>query len=323
MPAKQQEAPARRQGREGSRWLNVRPGGEEVAEWFKSVPLHDGMEHEHYIGGVTLIQQTEKSDEVIGWADDGAPKIAERRNLVFTPYVKVETRVAYFWRLMSVWDAVGVWQPVDVPGAEDLGLPAGFFRYSTSKPDGKTVNFVGANVQVAVYEKGTVKFETLREGPANAQVMRRVLEGVPLLVAPPAQKVVPVTFKVEVDPNALMKAATGAVGRALGMAGMLIVPGSGVATAEDMLELRDPAPGTGPEGAQLPSQDEPQAELTDEQLRERAAALVGELETADPDAHREFQEWARGRKLTLNEAQGPVLRGAIRKLEKALAAVAA
>lgn len=317
MPTKQQE-PQIRRGREGSRWVNQRPSGEEVAEWFKTVPLHDDMRHEHYIGGVTLIQQHEKADEVIGFQNDGAPVIAERRNLIFTPYVKVETRVAYFWRLVEQREWVGVFQPVEVPGAHELGLPDGFFRYAAAKPDGKTVNFVGANVQVGAYEKGTVKFETQRRGPAGHPILQRVLEGVPIFVAPPAQKVVPVTFKVEVDPNALMKAATGAIGRALGMAGMLIVPGSGVATAEDMLELREPAPGAGPDAAQLPSQDEPPEEATDEQLRERAGALVAELEAKDANAHRDFQAWATGRKLILNEAQGPVLKGAIRKLEKAL-----
>jgi hypothetical protein len=102
------------------------------------------------------------------------------------------------------------------------------------------------------------------------------------------------------------------------MAGMLVVPGSGVATAEDMLELAGPSAGAVAEDAQLP-QPEPE-NLTDEQLRERASALVDILREQDPDALASFQEWARGRNLTLAEAQGAALRGVVRKLETTIEA---
>jgi hypothetical protein len=86
-----------RRGREGSRWINERPTSQEVAEWFRSVPLHDGMDHEKYVGGITLIQGVEKADEIVGYDGDGRPVIVEDvRNVTFTPYMKVETRVAYF-----------------------------------------------------------------------------------------------------------------------------------------------------------------------------------------------------------------------------------
>jgi len=39
------------------------------------------------------------------------------------------------------------------------------------------------------------------------------------------------------DENALMKAETGSVARAIGLMGILALPGSGVATAEDMVEF--------------------------------------------------------------------------------------
>lgn len=307
------DAQRARIGQEGSRWYNERPAGEDVAKWFQTVPLHEGLKHDDYIGGVVLIQSKEKSEEVIGFRDDGGPVIAERQNLVYVPYVKVETRVAYFWALMRQWDAVGVWEPVPVESKEPLGLPEGFFRISVAVPNrpGEVVNFVGCNMQVRAFKKDTVKYEW--GGPYGD----RVVDGEPLLIAPPAQKVVPVAFKYSPDPNAVHKAATGAIGRALGMAGMLIVPGSGVATAEDMMELRDPPAGATSDAAELPDEGVP-GQLDDEQLRARASELVAQLEEQSPEKHAEFQEWARGRKLILAEAQGPVLKGAVKKLEKTL-----
>jgi hypothetical protein len=54
---------------------------------------------------------------------------------------------------------------------------------------------------------------------------------------------------------------------------------------------------------------------SDEQLRDRANALVDELAGVDAKALEQFREWARGRNLTLATAQGSVLRGVVRKLE--------
>jgi hypothetical protein len=291
-----------RRGREGSRWYNARPSGEDVAAWFKTIALHEGMEHEHYIGGVTLIPAKEKSNEVVGFSDDGLPLIREREDLVFVPYVKVETRVAYFWRYMELHaDWEGEIVPVPAAGGEPLGMPPGYFRYTAARPDGKIVNFVACSMRVHVRERN--RFDSN---------LRAVMS------PPPGTKAVPTMTRWDVDANALMKAETGAVGRALGMAGMLVVPGSGVATAEDMLELAGPSAGAVAEDAQLP-QPEPE-NLTDEQLRERASALVDILREQDPDALASFQEWARGRNLTLAEAQGAALRGVVRKLETTIEA---
>jgi hypothetical protein len=287
---------APRQGREGSRWYNVRPTSEEIATWFTSVPLHDGMLHEHYIGGVTLIQTKEKSQEVVGFDKDGLPIIKEREDIVVVPYVKVETRVAYFWQLMELRDWKGEIVPVPTVG-EPIGLPNGYFRYSATKPDQKVVNFVGCSMQVRVTERS-----------------RTTSEGRAVMNPPPGSKVVPTATRWDVDANALMKAETGAIGRALGVAGMLVVPGSGVATAEDMLEALSgvPAGATEPE---LPAPATAEAPRTDEQLREMASALVAELAELSPRKLEEYQAWARGRQLKLDAAQGAVLRGAVRKLE--------
>jgi hypothetical protein len=216
-----------RRGREGSRWYNQRPPADDVSYWFSTaVRLHDGLEHEHYIGGVTLIQATEKSDEVASFDKDGLPIIRERRDLVYIPYVKVETRVAYFWTLLErhpEWR--GEILPVPNASSDELGLPPGFFRYVAADPKnaGKTVSFVGVSMQVMIYERS-----------------RTTGQDRPLITPAPGTKLVAAASKWDVDPHALSKAETGAVGRALGMAGMLVIPGSGVATAEDMQELGQP-----------------------------------------------------------------------------------
>src|SRR5215218_10140963 len=91
-----------RRGREGNRWINERPSAQEVAEWFATVPLHEGMKHEPYVGGVTLIPAKEKSDEIVGYDDDGFAIVRENvQKLTWTPYMKVDTRIRYFWDLMD------------------------------------------------------------------------------------------------------------------------------------------------------------------------------------------------------------------------------
>jgi hypothetical protein len=289
---------AQRRGREGSRWYNERPTPEQVAEWFQTVPLHSGMQHEDYIGGVTLIQAVEKSDEVVGYDKDELPQIRERRDLVYVPYVKVETRVAYFWRLMELRSWIGEITPVVTPGAE-IGLPPGFFKYAAADPKGKTIPFVGCSMVMRAWE------------PMTGVSERRLM-----LSPPPGTKKVATATKWEVDQNALMKAETGAVGRALGMGGILVVPGSGVATAEDMQDAQVPAGASA--APAVPSTAVEEREPTDEELRARITMLAGELEELDPARLEAFQEWSRSRKLTLASAEGAALKGAVRKLEKEL-----
>lgn len=294
---------APRRGREGSRWYNVRPTSEEIAAWFLTIPLHPGMKHEDYIGGVTLIQSKEKSDEVVGYDNEGLPQIKERQDLVFVPYVKVETRVAYFWAYVGLHDDwEGEITTVEPVGAEPIGLPPGFFRYSATKPDGKEVKSVGCTKKVRVWQRSRTT--------SDRRSIMSPSEGT---------KTVPVATRWDVDPNAFMKAETGAVGRALGFAGMLVIPGSGVATAEDMLELSTHNAVPAAEAAQTPVEVAPE-NLSDEKLRERATDLIEEL---DADSLARFHEWAKGRKLRLDSAQGAALRGVIKKLEAMLEAARA
>lgn len=286
--------PVIRKGREGSRWYNERPTADAVADWFYTVSLHSDMQHRDYVSGIVLIPAKEKSDELVSFDKSGLPQLRERTDLVYIPYVKVETRVAYFWRYVEINEGwVASIDPVVSPGTEQLGLPPGYFKYAAADPKGKTVSFVCCSMRVKVVDD----------------------TGKLIMHPPPGTKAIATSTRWDVDQNALMKAETGAVGRALGMAGMLVVPGSGVATAEDMDDAAVPA-GAAAE-PELPAA--PPAELSDEQLRVRAIGLTAQLDAADPAKLAEFQAWARGRGLVLAQAQGPVLKGAVKKLEKMLA----
>src|SRR5204863_2609716 len=115
------------------------------------------------------------------------------------------------------------------------------------------------------------------------------------------------------DDNALMKAETGAVGRALGMAGILVV-GTGVATAEDMQEaaagpsgaaaassagatLPGEAPAPQEAGAAVPAQvEEPKPEegrtFTDDgELRAYARELTTAFQDEHPEQWQVFKSW--------------------------------
>lgn len=314
MAARKAEQDGARVGREGSRWYNRRPSGEEVAEWFRTVPLHEGLDHADYIGGVTLIQQLEKSKETVGFDQNTLPVVREREDVVYVPYMKVETRLAYWHRLCALHadEWLGAIEPVEPAGGALPGLPLGFFRYSAARPTSGQTAFVGSAMRVRLLERDTVTIRTIDRSGKGLGLP--VLDGVPVAVFAPASKIVAVTSRYDADPNAIMKAETGAVGRALGMAGMLIVPGSGVATAEDMLEFQgsgEPQPGERPSPPPV-SVPEP----SEEELRARAVALRDRL---DPERAAEFAAWLGQRNITkVGDTSGAVLRGVVRKLERML-----
>lgn len=293
-------------GRQGGRWYNEKPTPEEVAEWFtKNVKLHDGLEHDRYVGGLTLISQTEYAQEIQN------NKIVKIKNLVYTPYSKVESRVMYFWDLMlknPQWE--GSIEPVD-PIAKDKqrdgDLPKGFYRV-TSSLNGKSFPFVACCMRVKVVERNTQQHNGV-------------------ILPAPATKMIPVITEnygtQEVDPHVLMKAETGAVGRALGMAGMLVIPGAGVATAEDMLEAQAQEPvGSGEVESVIPDMSEAaEKAVADgaEVLIKEAQKLLDDLKEQNPDAHQEFQTWAKERFNTLQSCTEQQLRGVVKKLQKTLA----
>lgn len=294
-----EQEPARpRAGREGNRWVNERPDGAEFADWFASVQIHEKLYHDEFLGGITLIQQVEKSDTVLGFDADGKPQIGERKDLVYVPYARVDTRIAYFWALMREnpqW--LGSIVPVTTRRQAD-DLPPGFFRTTTQSDHGK-IEFACCTYKV--------------------EIIDRVSER-PVGVYPAGTKAVPLYNKYDIDPHAYSRAETGAVGRALGMAGMLVIPGSGVATAEDvqdavapMQNLRGPAaPAALPPDAN-PSMDD------EASLREAVANRLAMLKKLDPKRLEQFQEWLRGRNLGPFEAMdGAALKILVKRLDKEL-----
>lgn len=330
-----------RKGREGSRWWNERPTPDDVATWFKTVPLHDEMEHERYINGIVLIPQKTKTDEIDGENPDGTPKIREGIwNLTFTPYPKVETRVQYFHDLMAKHheDWMGV---IEAVGGGESGLPPGFTVRSVTHGDkGQYVTrYLCCTAKVTVYERGDVQWRQINRIGGGAEMVR---VGKTIIDALPATKQVPLLgYNYKPDAFAIMKAETGAAGRALGMAGMLVIPGAGVATADDMNEANAmegrPAPAEPAaseeekaEAVKLPNQVTVNAadaaaseseEINQEaKLREEANAALLEMKADFPGAFEEFKEWCKSRSI---EALGDihevaVLKGIVKKAQKDL-----
>lgn len=291
--------------REGSRWVGEFPLPEDVAHWFSLVHLHDEMEHAHYLPGLTLITSSEKVKRING---DG--KIVEVERLVHVPYAKVETRVAYFWDLCFRRGWLGKIEPVNVPRVNyqnmvNMHLPPGFFRVPVQGVDGKFTHFVASSMKVTIFERD------LRTGG----------QGRVVLDAPPATKQIAMVDRFNTaDPFAMMKAETGAVGRALGMAGMLALPGSGVATAEDMLEAL--AGARGGNGLQ-----EVEAEVEAPVVEggqapagvELIQTLMTRLQSDAPGRLEVVVEWAKGRNINLASMKPTQHRAVIGQLERQVA----
>src|SRR3954452_4241279 len=85
--------------REGSRWYYAPPSEDDIREWFRQQPLHEGMEHNRYVSGVVIIPATEKI-KVTRFKQNGDTFTVEQERAVFTPYMKVDMRIAYFWDLV-------------------------------------------------------------------------------------------------------------------------------------------------------------------------------------------------------------------------------
>lgn len=303
--------------REGNRWINQKPAGEDVAEWFKgSVILHEGMDASRYVGGVVLIAQKEKVKEARA-ASDGSIRVVDVEQLAFTPYAKVETRIAYFWDYVKLLndassegeEYVGHIAPTRVKklAAEHLTnehLPDGFFRMPVLDNANKLHSFLGCSMRAWITRR------TMRSGA----------DGIVVMESAPGTKIVPLVGSYGPDENAFMKAETGAVGRALGMAGMLVIPGSGVATAEDMVDLAT-SPGTealDAEQAKLPA-DEAAGGAGPPDLRAQVADLRQEIESDFPGLGDELEAWAKERDINLNELKDDQLRPVARQMERKLA----
>ncbi len=321
---------------EGSRWINKRPSGEEVAAWFReNVTIHEGLNPADYVGGVVLIGATEKL-KVVKRAQGGTTQIVEEDRYTWTPYAKVETRVKYFWDLMALHDDwVGVIEPVEVAQLEDPGvynrnLPPGFYRLPMQlKETGQFAHYVGCSMRVVIYRaqglewrsRGTGVLPTDRE-PTERELQvylhlqQDVLRGIPVASYPPATKMIPTLDRYgKEDPYALMKAETGAVGRALGMAGMLVIPGSGIATAEDMNEVVATGVGVGEQAALPPDAPLPK-EADEAEVREKIQADLAAMQTSNPEGYERVAKWAAERKIDLVAPKETQLRGLVLQIKR-------
>lgn len=289
--------------REGSRWINTKPSGEELAQWFQhNVKLHEGLEHADYVQGIVLIPQTEKVRE-----PDAQGNLVDQFRQVFTPYPTAAARLAYFRDWAHANGFLKVIEP-DPGVSRNDALPPGFWRYAVTTQDQggreKLTNFIGYSASVSAF------LPEIRVGGRGREVLapHRAAKIVPVLRWAGARQ------GLVADENAPAKAETGATGRALGLAGMLVIPGVGVATAEDVQEtLREAetAPAAEPQ-AQLPNDDlEPQSG------RERVAALIGQLQEY-PEALEQAKLTAASRKMQFEKLTDQQLRGAVRLLERTL-----
>lgn len=308
---------AKRKGREGSRWYNERPSPDDVAKWFvDNVQIDEDLDAKDYVTGVTLINSTETTKETVGFRDNGTPIVSEIKNVVYTPYPRVDTRIKYFHDLMAAnpeW--YGVIEPVEVELSRNIHLPPGFFPFRVEAGDG-TTTFICCSMKVTVWERDG--YEEKRVVNSRTGEEKLVRTGKKIIDAPPATKMIATKRKYP-DENSLMKAETGAVGRALGMAGMLVVPGAGVATAEDLQELpTQEAQPASPEPA-APSLPKESSDQDDEALQARALELIELLKQESPSDYKAFEGWAKERDLgQLSEVTGPTLKGVVRQLERKL-----
>jgi hypothetical protein len=351
-----QEGPKRLEPlRYGSRWLYAPPSEEDVKTWFDGQRLHPGMAHEPYYGGIVLIGAKEKIQQTFENAN-GTLLQREIERMTFTPYVKVDTRIAYFHDLIAALNAedpfkyIPVIEPVPVKIITDRNspyynehLPEGYFMFPVrNNTERESFNrYIGARWRVAIYEADQYMNAIAGKEP------RPLIQGVGTKQS--------LLVKQYADDNVLMKAETGAIGRALGVAGILVV-GTGIATAEDMQEFQSaPPPGQaagditplpeivapsepqagvrqeGPEaegqvnmpgvndqGAVVPDESTPQER--DEEMRARARTLSDELKSVSPAAHAAYVEWyTKERQFpALDQLSGPALNGAVVALERKL-----
>jgi hypothetical protein len=342
--------------RAGSRWLYAEPTSDQVKEWFEHQPLHSDMPHSPYLGGIVLIAQEEKVKVTRKNASDQM-FIEEQERATFTPYVKVDTRIAYFWDYVDVLNEqdgpdsyFGLIEPVPQTQISDPNsaffnayLPEGFGWYAVKQGNDSIRRFIVATFECAIYERQSY-VDRLNGKPALPILKGR------------GTKQVQANYKGRdawADDSALMKAETGAIGRALGVAGILVV-GTGVATAEDVQEAvstTQGAPGGGtsagpalppvvdregqpvdeaaikaedtaeaPQEAAQSAEAGQEAEPTDEELRERATALRAELEQASPEAWAAYVHWYTEERQfpALDQLTGSALKGAVVKLERSL-----
>ncbi len=307
---------------EGARWRHRRPSSEQVAAWFETQPLDDDMSHAHYVGGVVIIPGTEKVK--YPWQDG----YKERWEITYTPYVQIGTRVAYFRRLAEKRGLIPSIKAAVVPRVTNPqssyfngNMPDGLWWHCVAGDNGQTARYLCASYTVRMYKEQD--YAALLAGK----------EPMPMLEGSGTKQVTG-----GMDTNGLMKAQTGAIGRALGVAGMLVV-GTGIATAEDMTEwggLASAAPGDQPvlppsgvpseiaPGAQPPPPTDPAEQLA--ALRAQAMALATKMQESNPESYSQFNLWWQERQSqegwkTLGDVPLAAMKGVVIRMERLLAEV--
>jgi hypothetical protein len=333
---------------EGSRWRHGPPTPEELGDWFRQQPLHAEMEQDHdrYVGGLVVISSTDKVKRTRR-ANNGDTYIHEDEEVIYTPYVRVDTRIAYFRDYVAKHEEwIAKIRPVAARVIEDpqsayfnAHLADRGFAIQATRAGDAVVFYAVCTVEVAIFERESWNARVRGEEPEP------IMQGIGTKQVALTKSYGTNRQSIYADDNCLMKAETGAVGRALGFMGMLVI-GTGVATAEDVQEAASEqsgavanatpaAPQTPPvvnregrpvEEAAVPPQT-PQAtvpetvdlEAQDTALRERALALQSEMQERYPDAWTTYMEWYRARGFgALQMLTGPALKGAVSKLERDL-----
>ena len=182
--------------------FTTKPTPEEIATWFGQFSLHDELKHEDYVSGIVAIENKE-----------GGQKF-------WVPYMNAVARVAYFWDWVRVngyraeiQTTELVDQPVQLPPKEGETEPVVVMRHyvradiKVFNADGQVVRFSSGRKQVSLTKQRCVDWNSN-----------------------------PKKYVIVPDEDALMKAETGAINRALAVLGMLALPSSGLASAEDMIE---------------------------------------------------------------------------------------
>lgn len=329
---------------DGSRWLHGPPTAEQVKAWFGTQPLHPGMDHEDYVSGIIVLPQTEEIT-VSKEKQNGDTYTAKVERAVYVPYVNVSTRVRYFQDYVRHLNAeregtdlppvIGLLRPVPQARIKSLtntyyneNLPEGASVHAIKNGNGSVKRFLMATWEAVITER-----QSYRD---------RVNGGEPeIILIGQGTKQVPTNYRGEsawADEACIMKAETGAIGRALGVAGILVI-GTGVATAEDVQEAiagggNVPDAPAAPEAPLSPEQAAPQAlggsgaeaapeadpAKEDERLRDMALTLQQEMEADHPKAWEAFKVWwNEDRKFgPLSGLSGPALRGAVTKLQRDL-----
>ena len=186
--------------------FQTKPSPDEMAAWFANVQLFDGADHRKYVGGIVCIENKQMRQ--------------------WNPYPLAGTRIAYFWDWVTAMDLCAT---IEADDPVELDLPF------MAAPEGSADKYIVAKSLVT----RAVVTVTDKNGLVLRSSIGRKQVSMNMKVGPYGSK------KTVPDYTAVMKGETGAVARAVAQLGMLSLPGSGIASAEDMQDYEYDAGGDG------------------------------------------------------------------------------